>query len=116
MNEIKDLLVGITSLYYNEDGTLSSGFFTPFGFDLNGDQILERMKFIDAGQSGDELANHAKVVLAGFFSRANEIELADREKYEILPTVIECQKWPSGTVKKCVIRFTLKSKNHDPVS
>lgn len=71
------------------------------------DQILN----IKSSDSSEAIKSNAMLLLASFFNRMTEIELADRSEYEIDSEVIECDKYPDGAVRKCVLRFFFKSIN-----
>lgn len=45
--------------------------------------------------------------MSDWFARQNEVELADRDQYRITSRVIECTKFVTGKVMKCVIEFSL---------
>lgn len=71
------------------------------------DEILN----IKSSNSSEAIKSNATLLLASFFNKMTEIELADRSEYEIDSDVIECDKYPDGTVRKCVLRFFFKSIN-----
>lgn len=46
--------------------------------------------------------------LAAWFTKMNEIELADRDRYDINSEIVGCDKHPNGSIKKCTLKYTFK--------
>jgi len=54
------------------------------------------------------LKQNSDLVLSIWFSKMNEIELADRDKFEIESQVIKCERYSNQTIKQCIIKYSLK--------
>lgn len=95
--------IGIATMQYDESGKVIEAYFTPRdkvqGVDLN------QLKTIQADQNIDVIRYNAEMVMAGWFSKVNEIELADRDHYKVTSETIWCDKYPNGSVKRCSIGF-----------
>lgn len=100
--------IGIATLEYDDKGNFIAGSFTPIGT-----QILpkEMAEFGEVScESGEEkIKEQACNVFAAWFQKMNDIELADREEYKIESDLAQPSEfYPSGGIKKCYIKFTLK--------
>lgn len=112
-NEIE---IGTVDLYYDEKGSFVSATFKAEPLDTDKDALLDRLKFTD-GTSEDAIQSQAQVILAAWFSRMNHIELADREKYQIVTEVVECSRRSNDwTIQRCTLRFILKEINHETIT
>lgn len=105
---MEDLEIGIAILNYDRKGKLISGLFTPTLAVEVPDLFKETMETITATTTPDLLKTHSDMVFAGFFVKMNEIELADREDFDVVSEVIECEKWNNGIIRKCIIKYFFK--------
>lgn len=110
--------IGKSIVTYDEQGNAKDMTFTPAAMTLNSlaiwnktpGEILEQIsKAILDGTKGDEgreaVKQGAEVALATWYNHMNEIELADRSKYEIVSEMEECEEYENGGVKKCGMMF-----------
>lgn len=65
----------------------------------------ELLKQLSENKDEVKVKLSADLVLATWFNDILEIELADRDKYEVKSEVITCEKYDSGNVKLCVIDY-----------
>jgi hypothetical protein len=105
---MKEQEIGIANIKYKQDGSVFSADFTPSKVNLGGgfgppNQLLN----IKQG-TAEEIKNNAELVMASWYSKMNEIELADRNQYEIKGEIIRCDKYPDGAVMQCEVRFVFK--------
>lgn len=105
---MKDLEIGIVKMQYGEDGDVKSASFEPKIQVSVGGELLARLHSVNSPTNSDIIKSNADMVLASFFSKINEIELADREEYEVTSEVINCEKYPNDTVKTCEIKYLFK--------
>ena len=115
MNKIKETSIGVVTINYTKTGEVKSSNFTPTLKVEATDEIIEELKKMSKADDADIVVNQAGLVMASFFSKMNEFELADRNKYEIVGKTIECVKYSKSEVKekiqlikKCVIEFIFK--------
>lgn len=100
--------VGIITLYFDEDGRYTSGNFVPEEMKIDSASLHERLPFVD-GVSQTSMSKSVEVIVSSWFQRMNDMELADRDKYELTTEVVKCEEWPSGSVRKCILSVHLKS-------
>lgn len=97
--------IGIATVEYSEEGKVIKAFFEPKSkvdmVDLN--QLKQAVNLTQ-----EDIQHNAEMVMSNWFSRQNDIELAERDQFKIISKVIECEKHPDGKIKKCVIEFTLE--------
>lgn len=96
--------VGIVTLQYTEAGILDS-------YDFKSDIQLPKEFEIDKLLVGDKIEKikaTADLVMATWFNRVAEIELADRTEYTLVGETVMCDKYASGAVKACQIRYFLR--------
>lgn len=94
--------IGIATIIYDEQGKVLTAKFEPKeSFDVMGVN-----QFRQIGDITDKNNIHnAELVLANWFQRQNEIELADRNAYKVTTEVIALDRYPDGKVRKCVVAF-----------
>lgn len=105
---MENLEIGISSIWYDEQGDATRSGFTPLmtlseeGNDLH--------QFIDIKSDNDEskMKLQAESIFAAWFQKFNIMELADREKYTISSEIASCEKYPNGGVKKIQFKFIFK--------
>lgn len=96
--------IGIAKIEYDKNGVVTSAEFEPT-LKLNNPEALKAE--LSTIQCGDEptLKYNADLVLAAWFAKVSDIELADREKYKIESEIVTCAKYPNGLVKSCTMKF-----------
>ena len=98
--------IGIATIEYDRVGSVTKGTFDP---DKDfGNVDIKQLLSIKASKDVDVVKRNAETVLASWFSKINEVELADRDQYEVASEVLDCKKYVDGKVKKCSIQFYLK--------
>lgn len=100
--------IGRATIQYDEQGNVTLAYFEPtmkIGLDAN--IATELKKLVDSTQI-ETVKENADTVMASWFAKMNQIELSDREEYDIVSKVVKCEKWDSGKVKMCVIEYTFQ--------
>ena len=114
-----DIRIGVTTLFFTEQGEAAVATFTPERMELSDLSIRQQIRRLFApveGNKGPEaVKSAAELVFAAWFNKMNEIELADREKYEIVSEVIECKEYSPGKVKSCTIAFIFRERKEQEV-
>lgn len=100
-------VIGQVAMEYSENGQVINASFTPSIVVKADEFLLGQLKTIPQTDA-DVLKHNADLVLASWFNKTNEIELADREKWTIVSAVVDCDKYPSGAVKRCILEYTFK--------
>lgn len=72
-----------------------------------GQSTLNSLKQI-GNKTPEEIKNQADLLLGKLFSSITDIELSDPANTGIVSEVVECDKYPGGNVKKCVIKYFFK--------
>lgn len=100
--------IGIVTMEYDENGNVTSATFVPTMKVTLDENLVHQLQSIPAS-GAVTLMNNADLVMSAWFSKTNEIELADREEWAVDGRMIECTLHPGSTkVKKCVIEYTFK--------
>lgn len=102
--------IGSVTMEYAETGKVIRGEFKPMMVIELDDALFTQLEALPQGEDASILQSNADLILAAWFSKSNEIELADREKWEIVSSVADCSKYPTGKVRKCVIEYTFKKR------
>lgn len=107
-----ETIIGQVTISYTETGVPSFAGFKPImEIKLSGGELLEKLsEFQHDKNSREHVEESASLVFATWFNKMNEIELADREKFEIVARTIDCQTYLKGNVKLCVINFVFKER------
>lgn len=105
-----NLEIGIATIEYSKGGEIASASFSPTMNFRADEELLSRLDFAPHASNEILLKEHADRVFSAWFNKMNEIELADREEYEIVSEIVECLKFESQEIKKCVIKFTFKKR------
>lgn len=109
----KKLPIGQVTIEYNEDGTAKSAMFEPtmkLPADLN---LLNQLKNVPRSTQEDIKDKASQIFGAWFIHLENvldEIETADREKFEVKSEIVECEKYSDEHPKKCVISYTFQER------
>jgi uncharacterized protein YdeI (YjbR/CyaY-like superfamily) len=102
------LEIGITTIEYNEDTTVKIAKFTPTMEVSIPDELLQKLKESGEWKDPEKLKENSDFIFASWFSKMNDIELADREVSEIVSEIIVCEKYPNGNIKKCSMKYIFK--------
>lgn len=105
-----NMQIGTANISYNEQGEIVSAIFTPsLELDVNEDEdLLKQLKSIPCTSNEEIIRENAALVLGGWWNQLNQIELADRDKWKMDSEIVACNKWPSGRVQMCSIKFTFR--------
>lgn len=101
-------MIGTTAIEYDERGCPTSVEFKPvLGVDL--DEGLRRQLMEVAGDDGPmRIRTQSELVFAAWANRLSEIELADRERYEVAAELVACEKYDEARVRRCEMRFAFR--------
>ncbi len=103
--------IGTVTMQYSETGKLVSAIFKPtLKIELSDEVKSNLEKNISKPEESDILKFNADFVLGTFFAKMTEIELADREKQEIVSEVVTCTKYPSEQTRLCVLKYYFQDK------
>lgn len=100
--------IGTATMEYSESGQIVKAIFTPSMVVNADDFLLGQLEAIRNEGGPAELKSSADLVMSAWFSKTNEIELADREKWFIDSKVKSCTTHPNGKVKKCILEYCFK--------
>lgn len=99
--------IGTVTIEYNRSGVVTSHKFNPLIKVDNSQELRRELKNVN-GENADVLKHNADVIVAAWFSKVNQVELEDREQYSVESEVIACEKYNTGGIKKCVLKYFLK--------
>lgn len=106
---MENLIIGSAVIEYDAAGKVTTAYFEPsIKIDL-AEALGGRFTEL-AAPTPEELKGNADIVLGAWFSKMNEVELADRDRYTIESEIVECEQYPNGTVKRCILRYTFKER------
>lgn len=105
---MKDSKIGIVTMEYAQTGKIIQATFAPIMVVELEEELFYQLEEIKPTTDPAVLRSNADLVMASWFTRTNEIELADREKFSIVSDIIDCRKYETGQIKKCVIEYTFK--------
>ncbi len=97
--------LGIVVLTYDEDGNIKTAGFDPkIQVQVKSSKLKE---LFEIGSSNDleVLQLRADTVFAMFIDKINQIELADREKFQVVSEVMLCEKYENGNIKICKLKY-----------
>lgn len=107
---MKDLEIGIATLRYDKTGEAThASFESTMLLDFDKD-LLKQLERVPDSEDAEAIKQNADLVFAGYFSKLNEIELADREQYEVISEIVNCLKYENGKAKECTIRFLFRQR------
>lgn len=111
MEQDQDLQIGIATVQYDEQGKVTHARFKPT-LEITVSPLLKDMlKDITATTDKETTLHNAEAAFASWFSKMTEIELADRDEYEIAVSNTTCHKHSNGIVSACYISFVFRKKN-----
>lgn len=110
MNTIPNLEIGTVQIEYRETGEVKSASFHPVPAIRFDSAVTRQLLTLDHPEGPHQLKNNSDLILAAWFTKLNEIELADRERYDIDSEIIRCDKYPNGSIQTCTIKYTFKSR------
>lgn len=109
-----DIRIGQAVILFNEEGKAVGSMFTPEGIKINNlamfAEVGEVLAPVEGNKGQENIRKAAETVFAAWFNKMNEIELADREKFEIVTEVLKCEEYSPGKVKSCTIAFIFRER------
>lgn len=103
--------IGIVEFDYDESGKLIETAFAAEPMRIKvADDLTAKFSEITASNSQDEIKAQAEKVLASWWSNLNDMEIADRNKFEITSEVVGCDKYTDGKIKVCRVEFYFDEK------
>lgn len=104
--------IGNVIIKYDETGKVVLTQFKPATKTTTvGDKLLEQLKTITGSSDQETIRNNAQLAFASWFNSIVDMELADRDVNEIKTSVVHCEKYDSGMIKVCEIKFTFEKVN-----
>ena len=101
--------IATVKIVYDKFGKLESYSLTPqLTFEVDPNAIINLQETLSESKEAEVLKQNADNVLASFFAKVNEVELADREKFQVVSEVIECVRNNFNKVRVCVIKYSLE--------
>lgn len=101
--------IGNATILYSREGKATHSFFVPAIHTIPCD-VIEAQLLTTTPKTGEQAKEQAQRVLADWFSKVEDIELADRETGEITSTIVSCEKWDNDIPKSCTIEFVFVTK------
>lgn len=108
MNTIPNLEIGTVEIEYSEKGEVKAASFHPVPAILFDSPVTSQLMALNHPAGPHQLKNNSDLILAAWFTKMNEIELADRDRYDINSEIVGCDKHPNGSIKKCTLKYTFK--------
>lgn len=112
---MKEEIIGIVTMGYNEDGVVVEAGFKPqeqTDFDKG---LLRQLQSVPSSDDIDVIKKNAANVISQWFTKISDIELLDLYEYQIVGEVIDCVKYAGGKVKKCSIQYRIKKLENEKV-
>ncbi len=100
--------IGVVRISYDKHGVVTEASFNPTMKINLEPKVLLQLSAIKGSEDHEAIHSNAAMVMATWFNKMNEIELADRNKYEIVSELFHCEKYSDGKVKECAIYFIFK--------
>lgn len=105
--------IGVSTINYDESGNALSATFEPTIKIESDNSLISQLSNIK-NKSANEIKSNAELVFSSWFRKLDDlitdIELSDREEYEVVSEVKECLKYGNDSIKKCVIEFSFNKK------
>lgn len=97
--------IGIATLNYDTTGNFIGGDFKPTMKVEVDQKLMNSFSEVSCNDGEEKIKQQATNIFSAWFSAMNTIELADQQKYQIQPEVIGCEKYETGAIKSCSIKF-----------
>lgn len=112
---MEDIKIGLVTINYNEDGSVSHTKFEPAAEVVTNPENLAQLLRLPPTDNAEVLKKNAQSVVANWYTKVGDIDLIDHFEYGFVSTVKECVKYGSGQIKKCVIDFSIKKYKESPM-
>lgn len=102
--------IGIATITYDSGGTVIrelTNFVPTLKISIT-EELNRQFAKVKSEKDEINLKKNSDIVLATWFSKMNEIELADRDKFQIKSEIIKCERYANQRIKQCVIRYTFE--------
>lgn len=101
--------IGVATLMYDKTGKVTAASFAPAAlFDKIDLNQLAQIKPDGSGDDEVSMTRNAELVLSSWFTRMNEIELADRDQFKISTEVLSCERYKTGEVMIFMASFSFE--------
>lgn len=101
--------IGISTVSYHQDGSIQSAMFVPTIKIDTDESLLKQLAAVQDSGDLQTLKQNSQLVFSNWFRKMDQkltdIELSDRERFEIVTQVLECKKYRGGKIKKCSVSF-----------
>jgi len=101
-------LIGSTTIQYNQEGKVNFALFLPNQYIVSEEStngMFSQLEQLEVEPYEDKILKQAELMMATWFSKLNDIEMADREQYKVVAEMDECHKYPNGQVSKAKVSF-----------
>lgn len=95
--------IGTVVMVYDEQGNPMTGSSFVPSITLNEGSTTELTNI--KGATAEDIKVNADLVMANWFNSISNIELADREEWQIVSEIARCEKYPSGSPYLCIIDY-----------
>jgi hypothetical protein len=106
--KLEQINLGIVTIEYDEKGDVTSASFKPETHIKFDKHLLQQLQSVHSSKDVDVLKENIQFVVGGWWSVLNQIELADRDKYEEAIEIIECERYRTNMIKRCVSRIVFR--------
>lgn len=108
-------IIGTAKVSYNENGQVVEASFIPaLKVDLSKTPQLGQQLLDIKCDTQENIQKNADLILGAWFvkmdDKINEIETADRERYQVASKIIECENYPNGKVKTCALEYVFQER------
>jgi hypothetical protein len=101
--------IGIATITYDNTGMAMSATFEHSLKISSSDSVINSLKTIKQ-RDVPTMTENAETVMAEWFTKMNEVELADRDQYKISGEVVECEMNGKGMPKRIRISFSFSNR------
>lgn len=105
---MNDIIVGVVTIKYNENGDTVYANFQPEAQEYTNPDFMHSLLGIPASSESEMIKTNAQHLLVKYFTKINDMDMADHFEYGFVGDVIQCDRYDSGQVKECKIKFTFK--------
>ena len=100
-----------TNLNYDENGNVLSTEFEPKLPLKVTSGLLNQLTAVKCSDDSEVIKSNADLVLASWFNQIEDIELADRDKFQVTSEVVEarCERYENGNIKSVYIYYNFEN-------
>lgn len=101
------LEIGQATIVYDTQGKATEASFSPtMKIDLDTGVLMQLTQL--NGSNEKTLNDNAGLVLGSWFSKIYDIEMSDRDHYQVVSETVKCDKYSNGNIKSCLVKFIFK--------